>query len=64
MVIGWIITRTHASGATEFFCEDNRWSDKPSDCRIFRNKSIAQSYLGSEFLNNDTDEIVPVEAYY
>lgn len=57
MIIGWIVTRSRASGLTEFISEDNLWTIKPSECAIFRDKNVAQSHLS----NTDYPEIIPVE---
>lgn len=65
MTIGWIIVRSHSSGAAEFYTnsETSRWSGKLSDCMIFRSREI----IDKSFVQNcseQTDEIVPIEAYF
>jgi hypothetical protein len=62
MIIGWIVTRSRASGLTEFISEDNVWTIKLSECAIFRDKNVAQSHLN----NNDDypEELIPVEVQF
>ena len=63
MILGWIIVRSHASGASEFYTEQEpKWSSKLSDCYIFRDKEIVQNKYNL-YCSSTTDEIVNVEAY-
>lgn len=59
MIIGWIVTRSRASGLTEFISEENVWTIKPSECAIFRDRNIAHSHL-----TNDAYELIPVEVQF
>ena len=60
MIIGWIVTRSRASGLTEFISEENIWTIKPSECAIFRDRNVAQSHLTNDY----PEELIPVEANF
>ena len=61
MIIGWIVTRSRASGLTEFISEENVWTIKSSECAIFRDRNMAQSHL----TNDDyPEELIPVEVQF
>lgn len=64
MTIAWIIVRSHASGASEFYtAKEPIWSAKLSDCYIFRDRKNTESIFNL-YCSSVTDEIVPVEAHF
>jgi hypothetical protein len=71
MIIGWIITKNHASGYTEFVeyrddnigCQVYKFFDKPSMATIFRIKPDSLFDLICKECNDDI-EMVPVECYF
>lgn len=70
MTIGWIITKTHSSGATEVYARDYKescigyFTGKISETYIFRNKSAALDEF-DHYINSSSEsfELVPIEAY-
>ena len=61
MIIGWIVTRSRASGLTEFISEENA-------CAIFRDRNMAQSHLTNleekHSRNDYPEELIPVEVQF
>ena len=68
MIIGWIVTRSRASGLTEFISEENVWTIKSSECAIFRDRNMAQSHLTNleekHSRNDYPEELIPVEVQF
>jgi hypothetical protein len=75
MIIGWIITKSHSSGISEFLVdsplrtengvyESYYFSKKHSDATIFRKKPEILMHTLSANIDSNTLELVPVECYF